>query len=134
MFLCGLFGVYCPTREFFTHIETWGFFSVPHLLLLGASVYNGFLRGPVTPTTTGFFRAFSSWAATTCFYDVGLSRLWFEQPNFRLFIYICSKNWNTHLYIFLLQKSYSIQYKNMHFMKNCPPPINGWMCCKACSS
>ena len=39
---------------FFTHIETWGFFSVPHLLLLGASAYNGFLRGPVTLTTTGF--------------------------------------------------------------------------------
>ena len=28
-------------------IEHWGFFSVPHLLWHGASVYNGHLRGPV---------------------------------------------------------------------------------------
>ena len=28
----------------------WGFFSVPHLLWHGASVYNGHLRGPVTLT------------------------------------------------------------------------------------
>ena len=27
-------------------IEQWGFFSVPHLLWHGASVYNGHLRGP----------------------------------------------------------------------------------------
>ena len=31
-------------------IEQWGFFSVPHLLWHGASVYNGHLRGPVTLT------------------------------------------------------------------------------------
>ena len=33
-------------------IEQWGFFSVPHLhvLWLGASVYNGHFRVPVTPT------------------------------------------------------------------------------------
>ena len=30
--------------------EQWCFFSVPHLLWLGASVYNGHLRGPVTLT------------------------------------------------------------------------------------
>ena len=57
-----VFGVYRRTREFFTHMETlpfpvkgckffylcsalmaieqWGFFSVPHLLWHGASVYN----------------------------------------------------------------------------------------------
>ena len=29
-------------------IEQWGFFSVPHLLWQGTSVYNGHLRGPVT--------------------------------------------------------------------------------------
>ena len=29
-------------------IEPWGFFSVPHLLWHGASVYDGHLRGPVT--------------------------------------------------------------------------------------
>ena len=33
-------------------IEQWGFFSVPHLLWHGASVYNGLLRGPVTLTRT----------------------------------------------------------------------------------
>ena len=64
-----LFGVYCPTWEFFTDMETsplpvkcckfwpmlgthgqvqWGFFSVPHLMWHRASVYNGHLRGPVT--------------------------------------------------------------------------------------
>ena len=31
-------------------IERWGFFSIPHLLWHGASVYNGHLRGPVTLT------------------------------------------------------------------------------------
>ena len=31
-------------------IEQWGFFCVPHLLWLGASVYNGHLRGSVTLT------------------------------------------------------------------------------------
>ena len=29
-------------------IEQWGFFSLPHLLWHGASVYNGHLRGPMT--------------------------------------------------------------------------------------
>ena len=29
-------------------IEEWGFFSVPHLLWYGPTVYNGHLRGPVT--------------------------------------------------------------------------------------
>ena len=32
-------------------IEQWVFFGVPHLLWHGASVYNGYLRGPVTLTT-----------------------------------------------------------------------------------
>ena len=32
-------------------IEQWGFFSVPHLLWQGASVFNGHLRGPVTLTS-----------------------------------------------------------------------------------
>ena len=31
-------------------IEQWGFFSVPHLLWHGVSIYNGHLRGPVTLT------------------------------------------------------------------------------------
>ena len=67
-FVC-LFGVFRPTRELFTHLDTsplpvtivnfdlcpalmaieqLGFFSLPHLLWHGASVYNGYLRGPVT--------------------------------------------------------------------------------------
>ena len=68
--LC-LFGVYSPTREFFTHLEKstfpvkgckfdlcpalvaikqWEFFSESHLLLIGASIYNGHLRGHMTLT------------------------------------------------------------------------------------
>ena len=35
----------------FMAVEQWGFFSVPHLLWHGASVYNGHLRGPVTLTS-----------------------------------------------------------------------------------
>ena len=31
-------------------IEQWGFFSVPHLLWHGASVYNGHFQGPLTLT------------------------------------------------------------------------------------
>ena len=89
-FLVCLFGVYRPIREFFTHmeksplpvkgckfdlcsalmtIEQWGFFSVLHLLRHGPTLYNGHLRGPVTLTP------FGSGAVTTCFYDLGLSRL-----------------------------------------------------------
>ena len=44
-------------------IEQWRFFSVPHLLWHGASVYNGHIRGPVTLT---YCRAFSSGAVTSC--------------------------------------------------------------------
>ena len=95
-----LFGVYRLTREFFTRrpvkgckfwpmlgthalmaIEQWGFFSVPHLLWHWAYVYNGHLRGPVI---LAYWRAFSSEAVTACFYDLGLFRLGFEHPNFRL--------------------------------------------------
>ena len=70
LFVC-LFRGFSPTREFFTHIEPsplpvkaanfdicsvlmaieqWEFFSVPHLLWHGPSVYTGHLRGPVTLT------------------------------------------------------------------------------------
>ena len=55
-------------------IDNWGFFSVPNQLWNGAYVYNGHLRGPVTPIPV----------VTTCFYDLGLSRLWFEHPTFRV--------------------------------------------------
>ena len=64
-------GFFPPTRDFFTRMETsplpvkgckfwpmldthgheqWGFFSVPHILWHGASVYNGHLRGPIKLT------------------------------------------------------------------------------------
>ena len=60
-----LYGVYHPNCEFFTPMETSplpdqvsalkaieqeGLFKLPHLLWHGASVYNGYLRGPVTLT------------------------------------------------------------------------------------
>ena len=63
-------------------IKQWGFFNVPHLLWHGASVYNGHIRGPVTLTPK--CRAFSRGAVTTCFYDLGLSRLGFKHPIFHL--------------------------------------------------
>ena len=62
-------------------IEQWGFYSVSYLLWHGASVCNGYLRGPVTLTHC---RAFDSEALITCFYDLGLSLLGFEHPTFRL--------------------------------------------------
>ena len=70
--------VFRSTREFYTHMETsllpvkgckfdlrsalmaieqWGFLSVPHLLINGASVYNSHLRGPVTLTPIAEFLA-----------------------------------------------------------------------------
>ena len=83
-----LFGVYRPTREFCTHLETsplqikgcnfdlcstltaieqWGSFNVPHPLRHGPTVYNGHHNHTCC-------RAFGSGAVTTCFYDSGLSR------------------------------------------------------------
>ena len=61
-----------------TAIEQWGFFRGPHLLWYRASVYNGHLQGPVilTPIRSG--------ADSTCFYDLGLSRLGFQHPTFPL--------------------------------------------------
>ena len=40
--------VNCYLHSTLMAIEQWGFFSVPHLLWHGASVYNGHLRGPLT--------------------------------------------------------------------------------------
>ena len=57
------------------------FFSVPHWLWHGASVYNGHLQGPVT---LPLCRSFSCGDVTTCFYVLGLSRPGFEHPTFRL--------------------------------------------------
>ena len=64
-----------------TAIEQWGFFSVPHLMWHGASVYNGHLRGPVTltPIAERLAVELSLPVLTT-----GLSRLRFEHQTFRL--------------------------------------------------
>ena len=101
LFAC-LFGVFRPTGEFFTHLETswlpvkgcsfwpilaliaikqWGYLSVPHLLWHGASVYDGHLREPVKLTPISVF---GSVADTICFNNFGMSRLGFEHPNLRL--------------------------------------------------
>ena len=60
-------------------IEQWRFFSLPHPLWNGATVYNGHLRGPRDTHT--FCRAFSSGAVTSSFYDL---RLGLEHTTFRL--------------------------------------------------
>ena len=93
-----LFVIFRPIWEFFTHMETsqllvkaanfdlcsaliaieqWGFFSVPHLLWHGAS-------SPRTRDTHTNWSAFCTGAVSTCFYDLGLSRLGFEHPTFSL--------------------------------------------------
>ena len=64
-------------------IEQRGFLSVHHLLCHESSVYNGHLQGPRTDTHT-YCRAFGSRAVIACFNDLGLSRLGFEHPSFRL--------------------------------------------------
>ena len=98
-FCCwGLFclGFFCPTRihsywvvtitgeelqileicSALMAIEQSGFFSVPHLLRQGSSVYNGNIRGSVTLTLIS--ERFGSGAVTTCFYDLSLSQLGFK--------------------------------------------------------
>ena len=54
-------------------IGLWRFFSVPHLLWHGVSIYNGHLA-PRTRDTHNFCRVFASGAVTTCFYDFDLLR------------------------------------------------------------
>ena len=60
-----------------------GIFSMSRLLWHGASVYNPFIivisEEPMTHTCC---RALSSGAVSTCFYNLGLSRLGFEHPAF----------------------------------------------------
>ena len=63
-------------------IEQWGLFSVPHLLWHGSSVYNGDLRGPVTLALIAEPLAVE--LPLPVFYDLGLSRLGFKHPTFRL--------------------------------------------------
>ena len=98
-FLC-LFGVFRPTREFFTHFETspwraanfdlcsaliaieqWGYLSVPFLLWHGASICNGHLRGSVRLIPIAE-RLAVELLITTCLNDLDLSRLRFEHPTF----------------------------------------------------
>ena len=63
-------------------IEQSGFVSMPHLMWHGASVY---MVISVHPWHSHLYcREFGSGAATTCFYDWGLSRMEFEHPTFRL--------------------------------------------------
>ena len=69
-------------------IEQWGFFSVPHLLWHGAS-------SPRTRDTHTNWSAFCTGAVSTCFYDLGLSRLGFEHPTFSL--RDARSNWLRHL-------------------------------------
>ena len=92
-----LFGVFVPLQNFnhyrwkatnfdlhlaLTAIKQWGFFSVPHLLWLGLSVYKLMV---ISNDTHINCREFGSGAVTlTCFYDLCLSRLGFEHPTFRL--------------------------------------------------
>ena len=103
LFVYLLFGVYRPTREFFTHMETsplpvkgrkfWP--------MLGAHGHWAVLQRD-TPSVTRvrgirlkwssqrtrdthtYCRAFRNGAATSCFYDFGLSRLGFENPTLPL--------------------------------------------------
>ena len=104
LFVC-LFGVYRPTRENFSLIRRryhyrwraanflpmlsihvhWAvrfFFSVPHILWHGTSVYDGHLRGPVTLTPIAERLAVE--LSLPVFYDLGLSRLGSDHPTFCL--------------------------------------------------
>ena len=58
-------------------IEQWGFFSVPHLLWHGASVYNGHLWGPVTLTCC-LLPSFEKWSFTNCFNAMAVAQ-WLER-------------------------------------------------------
>ena len=100
-----MFGVYRPTRAFFTHTETSQ--SVRVLLWHGASVYNGYLRGPVTLTPTA-----ECLAVTTCFYDLGLSRLGFERPTFRLR--------GERDLVRNLKRLYPVVKKKLHYIRHLP--------------
>ena len=62
--------------------EQWGFFSVPHLLWHGASVYYSHLRWPVT--LTPFVERLAVELSLPFFYDLCLSRSAFEHPTFRM--------------------------------------------------
>ena len=95
--------LWLPTREVFTHMETsplplkgcqfwpmlgthghsaWGFFNLAcHTYCDTQPFICSFQR---TLDTHTFCRPFDSGAVPTCFYDLGLSRLGFENPTFRM--------------------------------------------------
>ena len=106
-----LFGVFRPTRVFFTDLESsplpvkgctfwpmlgtcelWGFFSVSHLLWHGTVVYNVHLRGPMTLTPNA--ECFGSGAVTTCFNDLGISHLGFILFTFLQLCWPSLKQWH----------------------------------------
>ena len=91
-------------------IKQWGFLSLPHLMWRGISVYNGHLRGPVTPTP--FCSAFSSGAVTICFNEVFLSRSGFEHPIFRMRGE--RSTWLRHRRSFILQNLWSNYNESWH--------------------
>ena len=99
------FFCFCPTQKFFTCMETSplpgkGCKFLPMLGTHGhwsSSIEGSFAchtycdtRYPFItvisedPCTKTYCRAFSSGAVTTCFYDLGMSRLGFEHLTFRL--------------------------------------------------
>ena len=64
-------------------LGTYSHWAVPHLLWHGTSVYNDPPRGIETNTCCWVFSSGAT-CITTCFYDLGLSRLGFEHETFRL--------------------------------------------------
>ena len=86
-------------------IEQYGFFSVPHVLWHGSSVYYGHLRGPVTltPITKRLAVDQSLPVLRLC-----LSRLGFKHPTFRL---LCERSNQ-------LRKRRGFQFKNCIECKN----------------
>ena len=61
------------SRTFYSNGDVTGFFSVPHLLWHGASIYNGHLRGP--ETLAPIAKRLTVQGVSTCFNDLGLSQL-----------------------------------------------------------
>ena len=61
-------------------IEQWGFFSVPHLLRHGTSVYYGHFRGPVTLTPLST----KQWSCHYLFLQVRSVAAWIRAPNLSL--------------------------------------------------
>ena len=64
-------------------IEQWEFFIEPHLLWHGEGPPFIWLSLRTRDAFT-YCRAFSSGTVPSCFYDLGLSRMRFEHPTFRL--------------------------------------------------